>query len=152
MKKSIRKINIDSFNVGIIVEYHAKNPDTIEKVAVVQENEDKAKMCIKDDVYKRTLFDWYTRTPALNMSLIRDWPVVKEKAPYIAKILNKNIYSPSEWLNRFKNRYIFVYKYVSGEAAVVNSEDVECWKTNVDRRKSPKYILVLISSMWSTLH
>lgn len=55
----------------------------------------------------------------------------KKRASRIAKTLNKKLEPPSELLDRFKNRHGIIYKLVSEEAAAVNTENVETWRTSV---------------------
>lgn len=106
-----------------------KNRDTIEKSALAGGSKRMKVKAGKYEEMEKILFDWYAQARASNIPV--NGPIMKEKALQIAKTLNMNFEPSSGWLDRFKNRYGIVYKQVSGEAASVNTNDVECWKTSV---------------------
>jgi predicted DNA-binding protein YlxM (UPF0122 family) len=71
-------------------------------------------------------YDWFIK--ARSKCIPISGPLLKSKAKEIAERLGYNKFSASDgWLHKFRNRHNIKFKAVSGEAAIVNSEDVQAF-------------------------
>ncbi|XP_054717478.1 tigger transposable element-derived protein 4-like [Uloborus diversus] len=66
--------------------------------------------------------------------------ILKEKALEIAKEFEEENFSASNgWIERFKDRYNLSFKKVCGEAAAVNSTEVDSWKNSSLKNMLQRY-------------